>query len=101
MTYDEQSHPITHVELSNTPEDAKWTRGQKDKNTERQKDNKPNRKYTDMEFVTKVTNDTCVRYFWAQENSRKITLHVKLAEFRQEFSQINWSEFVFVYIIAQ
>jgi len=57
-----------------------------------------------VEFVTKVTNDICVKYFWTPGKFlrlKKNTLSVKFADFRQEFSQINRSMFVFEYIIAQ
>ena len=49
--------------------------------------------HPDVEFVTKVTSDNCEKYF--QELTQKNTLSVKFAEFRLEFSQNNWSEFVF------
>ena len=58
----------------------------------------------DVEFVTKVTNDICVKYFWTPvkfPRIKKNTISVKFADFRQEFSQINRSMFVFEYIIAQ
>ena len=57
MNFDDQSHPIPHVKLSNSPEDAKstWAKRQKYRKTKRPNKNKPNRKYKDMEFVTQMT----------------------------------------------
>ena len=55
--------------------------------------------HPDMEFVTSGTSDTNVKNFWAEvifsRMNLKITLFVKFAEFRLEFSQNSWSEFVF------
>ena len=57
---------------------------------------------SDKEFVTSGTSDTSdtyVKYLWAgvkfQELTQTNTLSVKIAEFKQKFSQNNWSEFVF------
>lgn len=55
----------------------------------------------DVEFVTNVTSDKIGFGYIFQELPRKTTLSVKFAEFRLEFSQSNWSEFVFEQIIAQ
>ena len=53
----------------------------------------------DMEFIKSGTSDTYVKYLWAgvkfQELTQTNTLSVKIAEFKQKFSQNNWSEFVF------
>ena len=54
-----------------------------------------------VEFVTKVTNGICVKYFWAQVKCSRITLSLKFSEFRLEFSQNDWKEFVFEKMIAQ
>ena len=55
--------------------------------------------HPDMEFVTSGTSDINVKNFWAEvifsRMNLKITLFVKFAEFRLEFSQNSWSEFVF------
>ena len=49
-----------------------------------------NTRKTDMEFVTKVTSDTCVKYLLAEVKfsriyAKKITLFVNFAKFRLEF----------------
>ena len=50
----------------------------------------------DVEFVTKVKNNICLKSFLAgvkfQALTHKITLSGKFADFGLEFSQKNWSE---------
>ena len=58
---------------------------------------------SDVEFVTKVTNDIWVKYFWASAKLSRVnaknTLSMKFAEFRLEFSQNNWNELIIARIL--
>ena len=51
---------------------------------------------TGVEFFTKVTNDIFLKHFWARVKFSRIdATKLKFGKFRLEFSQNNWSEFVF------
>jgi hypothetical protein len=54
---------------------------------------------TDVEFVTKVTSDNHVKKNWVRVNFPRITAKnypiCDFAEFRLDFSQNNWSNFLF------